>query len=125
METELNSFDLPTLQDSPTVTITEKAVARVKAYAEGNKEAEGKQFRVYIEGGGCSGFQYGFRFDDPRDDDLVVEGPGGVKVLVDPMSLQYLKGSVVDYFEDFRGSGFVVKNPNATGSCGCGTSFSA
>ncbi|MBI2081982.1 MAG: iron-sulfur cluster insertion protein ErpA [Deltaproteobacteria bacterium] len=125
MEPQVDSFELPTIQDSPTVKVTEKAVAKVKAYAQNNKEAEGKFFRVYIEGGGCSGFQYGFRFDDQRDDDLIVDAPNGLKVLVDPTSLQYLKGSVVDYFEDFKGSGFVVQNPNATSSCGCGTSFSA
>ncbi|MBI2981490.1 MAG: iron-sulfur cluster insertion protein ErpA [Deltaproteobacteria bacterium] len=125
MEPQSDSFELPTIQETPTVKVTEKAVAKVKAFAQNNKEAEGKLFRVYIEGGGCSGFQYGFRFDEQRDDDVVFDAPEGLKFLVDPMSLQYLKGSVVDYFEDFKGSGFVVQNPNATSSCGCGTSFSA
>jgi iron-sulfur cluster insertion protein len=125
MEPGLNSIELPTIQDAPALRITEKAVARVRSYAEGNEDARGKYFRVYVEGGGCSGFQYGFRFDTKRDDDLEIEAPGGVKVLLDPMSLTHLKGSVVDYVEDFRGSGFTVQNPNSTGTCGCGTSFSA
>lgn len=80
--------------------------------------------RVYIEGGGCSGFQYGFTFeDDSADDDFVIEKEGA-KLLVDPMSFQYLMGSEIDYKEDLQGSRFVINNPNATTTCGCGMSFS-
>ncbi len=80
--------------------------------------------RVYIEGGGCSGFQYGFEFeDDLQDDDTVVEN-NGVKLVVDPLSLQYLTGASIDYLEDLQGSRFVVSNPNASSTCGCGSSFS-
>ncbi len=104
--------------------VTEKAVAKVRSFQTGNKEAEGKFFRVYVQGGGCSGFQYGFTFDEKRDDDSVIS-TGELTVVVDPVSLPYLQGATVDYMEDFRGSGFVVQNPNATGSCGCGHSFSA
>jgi len=105
------------------MNLTEAAIAKVRAFAENNKEATGKNLRVYVQGGGCSGFQYGFTFDDQRDDDQVAE-ISGVKVVLDPVSLPYLKGATVDWVEDFRGSGFVVQNPNASGSCGCGHSFS-
>ena len=80
--------------------------------------------RVYIEGGGCSGFQYGFNFEDvASEDDIVIEREGA-KLLVDPMSFQYLMGSEIDYKEDLQGSRFVISNPNAATTCGCGMSFS-
>jgi iron-sulfur cluster insertion protein len=83
------------------------------------------KLRVYITGGGCSGFQYGFSFDERREDeDLVVERDG-VTLLVDPLSLQYLMGAEVDYRESLQGSQFVIRNPNAKSTCGCGSSFSA
>ncbi len=88
---------------------------------EGNPDL---MLRIYIQGGGCSGFQYGFRFDDHKmEGDLEVE-TDGVKLLVDPMSLQYLTGAEVDYTEGLQGAQFVVRNPNATTTCGCGSSFS-
>ena len=80
--------------------------------------------RVAVTGGGCSGFQYNFALDDARtDDDLVIE-KDGVTVLVDPMSLDFLKGAEIDYVDDLIGAAFKIHNPNATSSCGCGTSFS-
>ena len=80
--------------------------------------------RVYIQGGGCSGFQYGFTFDETvAEGDTEVE-TDGVKLLVDPMSLQYLTGAEIDYVEDLQGSQFVIRNPNAATTCGCGSSFS-
>ncbi|KAF1723232.1 iron-sulfur cluster insertion protein ErpA [Pseudoxanthomonas wuyuanensis] len=80
--------------------------------------------RVYIQGGGCSGFQYGFEFDENRaDDDLAVD-TDGVTLLVDPLSLQYLMGAEVDYSESLQGAQFVIRNPNAKTTCGCGSSFS-
>lgn len=105
------------------IEITERAVEKVRYYAGTMPEAEGKELRIFVQGGGCSGFQYGFTFDDHQEGDTVVEA-GGVKVLVDPMSLPYLAGAKVDFVEDMRGSGFVVDNPNASRSCGCGHSFS-
>lgn len=105
------------------IEISERAVDKVRFYAGTMPEAEGKELRIFVQGGGCSGFQYGFTFDDHQDGDTVVEA-GGVKVLVDPMSLPYLSGAKVDFVEDMRGSGFVVDNPNASRSCGCGHSFS-
>ena len=80
--------------------------------------------RVYIEGGGCSGFQYGFTFEDLADEDDVVIEREGAKLLIDPMSFQYLMGSEIDYKEDLQGSRFVISNPNASTTCGCGMSFS-
>ncbi len=124
METEAVHFELPSFQEAPAVALTERAASKIRAFAESKPEAAGKRFRVYLEGGGCSGFQYGFRFDDRREDDLVIPSHG-VEVMVDPASLVHLKGSVVDYKEDLMGSGFVVQNPNAKSSCGCGQSFSA
>ena len=82
------------------------------------------KLRVYITGGGCSGFQYGFTFDEKvNDDDLTIE-KNGVALVVDPMSLQYLIGGTIDYVEGLQGSRFVVDNPNAVTTCGCGSSFS-
>lgn len=82
------------------------------------------KFRVYIIGGGCSGFQYGFAFEEDHvDGDMVMEAHG-VSMMVDPMSFPYLMGSTVDYLEDLQGSRFVVSNPNAKSTCGCGSSFS-
>ena len=104
------------------LTMTDKAVEKVRLYAGQMPEAEGKELRIFIQGGGCSGFQYGFTFDERQEGDTIVES-GGVKVLVDPMSAPYLSGAKVDFVEDLRGSGFVVDNPNAVHTCGCGHSF--
>jgi iron-sulfur cluster insertion protein len=79
--------------------------------------------RVYIQGGGCSGFQYGFEFDENRADDDVAVTTDGVNLLVDPLSLQYLTGAEVDYSEGLHGAQFVIRNPNAKTTCGCGSSF--
>ena len=103
--------------------VTESAARRVAELieAEGNPELK---LRVQVLGGGCSGFQYDFRFDsEVAEDDLIIERDG-VKVLVDSVSLEYLRGSEFDYVEEMIGSSFQVRNPNATASCGCGTSFS-
>lgn len=83
------------------------------------------KLRVFVQGGGCSGFQYGFTFDENVEDgDTQVENQG-VTLLVDPMSIQYLAGAEIDYREDIEGAQFVIRNPNATTTCGCGSSFSA
>ncbi|KAA0690157.1 iron-sulfur cluster insertion protein ErpA [Halopseudomonas laoshanensis] len=102
---------------------TDNAVSKVRALIdeEGNERLS---LRVFVTGGGCSGFQYGFTFDDElAEDDTVVEREG-VKLVVDPMSFQYLAGSEVDYLEGLEGSRFVINNPNAATTCGCGSSFS-
>tara|TARA_A100000164_G_C21814703_1_gene727260 strand:+ start:24 stop:365 length:342 start_codon:yes stop_codon:yes gene_type:complete len=88
---------------------------------EGNPELK---LRVYITGGGCSGFQYGFTFDEALQDGDIEIIKQGVSLLIDPMSVQYLKGAEIDYKEDLSGSQFIIKNPNASTTCGCGSSFS-
>ncbi|GGD12549.1 iron-sulfur cluster insertion protein ErpA [Halopseudomonas salina] len=102
---------------------TDTAVSKAKSLIdeEGNERLS---LRVFVTGGGCSGFQYGFTFDDElAEDDTIVEREG-VKLVVDPMSFQYLVGSEVDYQEGLEGSRFVINNPNAATTCGCGSSFS-
>ena len=105
------------------IQFTDAAANKVLALVTEEENPELK-LRVYITGGGCSGFQYGFTFDEKvNEGDLVVE-KNGVIMVVDPMSLQYLMGGVVDYTEGLQGSRFIVQNPNATTTCGCGSSFS-
>ena len=102
-------------------TVTPRAFARL---AEINAdEAMPQALRVAVEGGGCSGFQYDIRLDQPDDDDLVLEGDGQ-KVVVDSVSLPFLSNAVIDFTEELVGARFTIENPNATSSCGCGTSFS-
>jgi len=109
-------------EKAPPVSVTESAARRVAQLIA--KEGDpGLMLRVAVSGGGCSGFQYGFTFDDRQNDDDSVIERDGVKVLVDSMSLLYLTGSEIDFVEDLMGSSFQIKNPNATSSCGCGTSF--
>lgn len=105
------------------VALSGKAVEKIREFKDKMTEAKGKEFRVYVQGGGCSGFSYGFMFDEQRDGDNLVQ-VSGVTCLVDPQSLMFLKGSTVDFIESLSGAGFTVNNPNATGSCGCGSSFS-
>ena len=104
------------------IVLTERAAKRIGQIAAG--ETANKLFRVSVEGGGCSGFQYKFDMVDSREaDDLVIERDGA-QMLVDPVSLDYLKGSEVDFVDDLMGASFRIRNPNAQSSCGCGTSFS-
>jgi iron-sulfur cluster insertion protein len=105
------------------INITDSCLAKVAdLLAEENNPA--LSLRVFVQGGGCSGFQYGFTFDDTQsEDDFLIE-KATVKILVDSMSYQYLVGSTVDYKEDIIGSQFVIQNPNAQSTCGCGSSFS-
>ena len=105
------------------INLSANAVQKVRQLVS-EEENEDLKLRVFITGGGCSGFQYGFTFDElVADDDTSIE-KGGVTVLVDPMSFPYLAGSEVDYVEGLEGSRFVINNPNATATCGCGSSFS-
>jgi len=107
---------------SAPVTLTARAARRVAEIL--SSEDKGTVLRVSVSGGGCSGFQYGFTLDDSRtEDDLVLERDGAV-VLIDSISLNYLAGSEIDFADDLIGSAFKITNPNATASCGCGTSFS-
>ncbi len=122
-ETTLTPMTMPG-QDKPLLSLTDAAIAKVKFFAGSMPESENKPLRVFVQGGGCSGFQYGFTFDEKKENDTVLE-QGGITVVVDPQSAIYLKDATVNYVEDFRGAGFSVENPNATGGCGCGKSFNA
>lgn len=105
------------------INFTDSAAAKVSELIaeEGN---DNLKLRVYVTGGGCSGFQYGFTFDEEVNEDDTSVINGGVTVLIDAMSIQYLQGAEVDYKEDVNGAQFVIRNPNATTTCGCGSSFS-
>ena len=106
-----------------TITITDSAVHKIaKLLAEENNPK--LCLRTFIQGGGCSGFQYGFTFDEVQNEDDFVLEKYGVKILVDAMSHQYLVGAEINYTEDLSGSSFTIKNPNAETTCGCGSSFS-
>src|SRR5512139_2407430 len=110
--------------EEPVLVFTDSAAVKVSELIreEGNPNLK---LRVFVSGGGCSGFQYGFTFDENEEEgDTCVENRG-VRLLVDPMSFQYLSGAEIDYREDLEGAQFVIRNPNAQTTCGCGSSFSA
>ncbi len=107
------------------LTLSAAAAGRVKNIIAGKKTAGDNYLRVYVQGGGCSGFQYGFQLDDTRNEDDVALEKDGVTMLVDSISLQYLGGAEVDFKDDLMGARFTVNNPNATTTCGCGASFTA
>ena len=122
--TTMNDTITPTYLDAESAPLlfSNAAAGKVRELIaeEGNPDLK---LRVYISGGGCSGFQYGFTFDEARaDDDLAVDNDG-VTLLVDPLSLQYLAGAEIDYSESLTGAQFVIRNPNAKTTCGCGSSF--
>ena len=123
--TELATQTAQDLAEPPTpLVFTDAAAAKVADLIaeEGNPELK---LRVFVQGGGCSGFQYGFTFDDAVNEDDTQFEKNGVTLLVDSMSFQYLVGAEIDYKDDLEGAQFVIKNPNATSTCGCGSSFSA
>ena len=106
------------------ILFTDSAANKVKQLIEEEGNADLK-LRVFVSGGGCSGFQYGFTFDEVTNEDDTVLIKNGVQLLIDPMSLQYLAGAEIDYQDGLEGSQFVIRNPGATSTCGCGSSFSA
>ena len=112
------------VENSVVVSLTRSAANHIKTLLAREKESAGKALRVFIEGGGCSGMQYGMVFDEKRDDDFSAQFYG-VSVLVDPFSANYLRGSVVDFKDELNGGGFKITNPKARQSCGCGKSFEA
>lgn len=116
-------MNAPTDMPAP-LNFTDSAANKVKELIqeEGNPELK---LRVFVTGGGCSGFQYGFTFDEVANEDDTSMVKDGVTLLIDPMSYQYLVGAEIDYTEGLEGSQFVIKNPNASSTCGCGSSFSA
>jgi iron-sulfur cluster insertion protein len=108
--------------ETPPLLFTDAAANKVGQLIE-QEGNEALKLRVYVQGGGCSGFQYGFTFDEEvQEGDTEIEN-GGVTLLVDPMSVQYLMGAEIDYREDLSGAQFIIRNPNATTTCGCGSSF--
>ena len=115
--------EMPDVIPSP-IIFTDSAAEKVAQLIEeeGNPDLK---LRVFVQGGGCSGFQYGFTFDEAVNEDDTQMHKNGVTLLIDAMSLQYLAGAEIDYKEDLQGAQFVIKNPNATSTCGCGSSFSA
>jgi iron-sulfur cluster assembly accessory protein len=122
--TETATATAPAPVTDAVVTLTESAARQIASMLAGDAENAGKNLRVFVEGGGCSGLQYGMVFDEKRDDDLAVE-LHGVGVLVDPFSANYMRGAVIDFSDALTGGGFKINNPNAHSSCGCGKSFSA
>jgi iron-sulfur cluster insertion protein len=107
------------------IVFSDSAALKVKSLIEEEENGDNLMLRVFIQGGGCSGFQYGFTFDEEqKEDDTVIENQG-VKLLVDAMSVMYMTGAEIDYKEGIEGAQFVIRNPNATTTCGCGSSFSA
>jgi len=116
------SVQTMTAEEMSPLNFTDAAAAKVKTLIE-EEDNEALKLRVFVSGGGCSGFQYGFTFDENMNDgDTSVEN-SGVTLLIDPMSFQYLVGADIDYTEGLEGAQFVIRNPNATTTCGCGSSF--
>ena len=109
--------------EAPLVQFSEAAAQKVRTLLD-EEENKNLKLRVFVTGGGCSGFQYGFTFDENQEEGDTRVDKGGVTLLVDPMSVQYLVGAEIDYKEDVQGAQFVIRNPNAATTCGCGNSFS-
>jgi iron-sulfur cluster insertion protein len=124
MSTTQTTQNIENLEPPMPLIFTDSAVAKVADLIaeEGNPDLK---LRVFVQGGGCSGFQYGFTFDEAVNEDDTLVTKDNVTLLIDSMSFQYLVGAEIDYKEDINGSQFVIKNPNATTTCGCGSSFSA
>lgn len=115
----------PMMPEMPTpLLLTDSAVKKVSELMQ-EENKPNLMLRVFISGGGCSGFQYGFTFEENKNDDDTTVTKGDVTFLIDPMSYQYLAGAEIDYQESLEGAQFVIKNPNAKTTCGCGSSFSA
>ena len=106
------------------VTLSDSAQKAINGFIGQDTTLKGKALRIFVQGGGCSGFQYGFTFDEVKNEDDAVMEKNGVTLLIDPMSYQYLVGAEIDYQEGLEGAQFVIKNPNAQSTCGCGSSFS-
>ncbi len=121
MQTDTSTSGAPA--PPPPVVFTDAAATKVGELIEEEQNSELK-LRVFISGGGCSGFQYGFTFDENIEDGDSEVVNQGVTLVIDPMSVQYLMGAEIDYKEDLQGAQFIIRNPNATSTCGCGSSFS-
>ena len=112
-----------TVETADPLVFTEAAARKVKALIE-EEDNNALKLRVFVSGGGCSGFQYGFTFDENEEEGDTVVEKEGVRLLIDPMSFQYMVGAEIDHTEGLEGAQFVIRNPNATTTCGCGSSFS-
>ena len=126
LDTPLTPMTAPGGADKPLLTLTPAAVEKVKYFAQSMPDSLDKPLRVFVQGGGCSGFQYGLMIEEGEptaDVDRIVES-NGVRLFVDPISVRYLKGAEVDFVDNLSGGGFTIKNPNAKSTCGCGSSFS-
>ena len=106
------------------VTLTDRAIAKIQEFYQQDQSLSGKSLRVMVEAGGCSGYSYGFKFDDAKFDDAQQEY-SGFKIVIDPNTGKLIEGATIDYKEDFGSEGFSIQNPNAKKSCGCGKSFEA
>lgn len=123
MQTQSIEPSVPTFA-FPTITVTESAASKIKELlAEENKAESG--LRVFVQGGGCSGFQYGLMIEESGGVADQLFESNGIRLFVDPVSISYLKGAEVDFVDTITGGGFTIKNPNATSTCGCGQSFNA
>lgn len=116
-------MEAQTLTQEHPVLFTDSAAIKVRALLD-EEDNPNQVLRVFITGGGCSGFQYGFKFDESAEEDDVQVENHGVRLVIDPMSMQYLTGAEIDYKENVEGAQFVIRNPNASTTCGCGSSFS-
>ena len=105
------------------LNVSDQAIAKIKALLD-QETNNNLSLRVFVTGGGCSGFQYGFKLDDEQDDEDTKISNAGISVVIDSLSMQYIYGSTLDYTEDLEGSKFIIENPNAVTTCGCGSSFS-
>lgn len=123
-DTAVQMHDAAVESTPPALVFTDAAANKVRELLEEDGNPAYK-LRVFVTGGGCSGFKYGFSFDENIEEGDVSVVNGGVTLVVDPMSMQYLTGAEIDYKDDVNGAQFVIRNPNATTSCGCGSSFSA
>lgn len=110
-------------EDTSPLLFTDNAAIKVQELIKEEEDNDGLMLRVFVQGGGCSGFQYGFTFDKNQEEGDTVVEKQGVKLLVDPMSFQYLMGAEIDYSEGLDGAHFVIRNPNVMTTCGCGSSF--
>ena len=126
MESTTVTSDLPTadVTDRNDVIFTDSAATKVRSLMD-EENNNSLMLRVFVSGGGCSGFQYGFTFDEEQADDDFTLTKNGVTVLIDAMSYQFLNGAEIDYKDSLQGSQFVIRNPNVTSTCGCGSSFAA
>ena len=124
METQTITPDVPVFTETPLINVTESAAGKIRELLSEEGKLE-SGLRVFVQGGGCSGFQYGLMIEESGGVGDQLFESNGVRLFVDPVSVSYLKGAEVDFVDTITGGGFTIKNPNATSTCGCGSSFSA